>query len=218
MMDMKMEMVASMSRYKNLYDDFRFLALVPAKMITGWGVLITILLLLIVAIDFGQNSYAGWNVLSISWTILLVILGIFDINWLAKIQKYPKYYRQEYEQLGYDFQESKKLTRYLQRLLRSKVDSSSYISSANRQNQIENNLIRLGSFIICFRQSIYIFILRTGGIDGRRDINELNEMAREIANFTNSRNSSFQQFTTEYKPPLMINRRLVNYMVQRLDR
>lgn len=215
---MKQGRIIRMIRYKNLYDHFRFLALVPAKIITGFGILATILLLLIVAIDFGQNSYAGWNVLSISWTILLVILGIFDINWLAKIQKYPKYYRQEYEQLGYDFQESKKLTRYLQRLLRSKVDSSSYISSANRQNQIENNLIRLGSFIICFRQSIYIFILRTGGIDGRRDINELNEMAREIANFTNSRNSSFQQFTTEYKPPLMINRRLVNYMVQRLDR
>lgn len=207
-----------MIRYKNLYDHFRFLALVPAKMITGWGVLITILLLLIVAIDFGQNSYAGWDVLSISWTILLVILGIFDINWLAKIQKYPKYYRREYEQLGYDFQESNKLTRYLQRLLRSKVDSSSYISSANRQNQLENNLIRLGSFVICFRQSIYIFILQTGGIDGRRDINDLNEIARELANFTNSRNSSFEQFTTEYKPPLMINRRLVNYMVQRLDR
>ena len=185
-----------MIRYKNLYDHFRFLALVPAKMITGWGVLITILLLLIVAIDFGQNSYAGWNVLSISWTILLVILGIFDINWLAKIQKYPKYYRREYEQLGYDFQESNKLTRYLQRLLRSKVDSSSYISSANRQNQLENNLIRLGSFVICFRQSIYIFILQTGGIDGRRDINDLNEIARELANFTNSRNSSFEQFTT----------------------
>lgn len=215
---MKQGRIIRMIRYKNLYDHFRFLALVPAKMITGWGVLITILLLLIVAIDFGQNSYAGWDVLSISWTILLVILGIFDINWLAKIQKYPKYYRREYEQLGYDFQESNKLTRYLQRLLRSKVDSSSYISSANRQNQLENNLIRLGSFVICFRQSIYIFILQTGGIDGRRDINDLNEIARELANFTNSRNSSFEQFTTEYKPPLMINRRLVNYMVQRLDR
>lgn len=218
MMDMRPEMVTSMNRYKNLYNDFKFLALVPAKMITGWGVLVTILLLLIAAIDFGQNSYTGWNVWSIGWSILLVILGIIDINLLTNIQKYPKYYRKEYEQLGYDFQESHKLTRYLQRLLRSKVDSSSYISSANRQNQIENNLIRLGSFVICFRQSIYIFILRTGGIDGRRDINNLNEIARELANFTNSRNSSFQQFTTEYKPPLMINRRLVNYMVQRLDR
>lgn len=217
MMDMRPEMVASMNRYKNLYNDFKFLALVPAKMITGWGVLATILLLLIAAIDFGQNSYAGWNVWSIGWSILLVILGIIDINLLTNIQKYPKYYRKEYEQLGYDFQESHKLTRYLQRLLRSKVDSSSYISSANRQNQIENNLIRLGSFVICFRQSIYIFILRTGGIDGRRDINDLNEIARELANFTNSRNSSFQQFTTEYKPPLG-NRRLVNYIVQRLDR
>lgn len=217
MMDMRPEMVASMNRYKNLYNDFKFLALVPAKMITGWGVLATILLLLIAAIDFGQNSYAGWNVWSIGWSILLVILGIIDINLLTNIQKYPKYYRKEYEQLGYDFQESHKLTRYLQRLLRSKVDSSSYISSANRQNQIENNLIRLGSFVICFRQSIYIFILRTGGIDGRRDINDLNEIARELANFTNSRNSSFQQFTTEYKAPLG-NRRLVNYIVQRLDR
>lgn len=218
MMDMRPEMVASMNRYKNLYNDFKFLALVPAKMITGWGVLATILLLLIAAIDFGQNSYTGWNVWSIGWSILLVILGIIDINLLTNIQKYPKYYRKEYEQLGYDFQESHKLTRYLQRLLRSKVDSSSYISSANRQNQIENNLIRLGSFVICFRQSIYIFILRTGGIDGRRDINDLNEIARELANFTNSRNSSFQQFTTEYKPPFMINRRLVNYVVQRLER
>ena len=217
MMDMRPEMVASMNRYKNLYNDFKFLALVPAKMITGWGILVTILLLLIAAIDFGQNSYTGWNVWSIGWSILLVILGIIDINLLTNIQKYPKYYRKEYEQLGYDFQESHKLTRYLQRLLRSKVDSSSYISSANRQNQIENNLIRLGSFVICFRQSIYIFILRTGGIDGRRDINDLNEIARELANFTNSRNSSFQQFTTEYKPPLG-NRRLVNYIVQRLDR
>ena len=217
MMDMRMEMVAPMSRYKNLYDDFRFLALVPAKIITGFGILATILFLLIAAIDFGQNSYTGWNVWSIGWAILLVILGIIDINLLTNIQKYPKYYRKEYEQLGYDFQESHKLTRYLQRLLRSKVDSSSYISSANRQNQIENNLIRLGSFVICFRQSIYIFILRTGGIDGRRDINDLNEIARELANFTNSRNSSFQQFTTEYKPPLG-NRRLVNYIVQRLDR
>lgn len=217
MMDMRPEMVASMNRYKNLYNDFKFLALVPAKMITGWGVLATILLLLIAAIDFGQNSYTGWNVWSIGWSILLVILGIIDINLLTNIQKYPKYYRKGYEQLGYDFQESHKLTRYLQRLLRSKVDSSSYISSANRQNQIENNLIRLGSFVICFRQSIYIFILRTGGIDGRRDINDLNEIARELANFTNSRNSSFQQFTTEYKPPLG-NRRLVNYIVQRLDR
>lgn len=217
MMDMRPEMVTSMNRYKNLYNDFKFLALVPAKMITGWGVLVTILLLLIAAIDFGQNSYTGWNVWSIGWSILLVILGIIDINLLTNIQKYPKYYRKEYEQLGYDFQESHKLTRYLQRLLRSKVDSSSYISSANRQNQIENNLIRLGSFAICFRQSIYIFILRTGGIDGRRDINDLNEIARELANFTNSRNSSFQQFTTEYKPPLG-NRRLVNYIVQRLDR
>lgn len=218
MMDMRPEMVASMNRYKNLYNDFKFLALVPAKMITGWGVLVTILLLLIAAIDFGQNSYTGWNVWSIGWSILLVILGIIDINLLTNIQKYPKYYRREYEQLGYDFQESNKLTRYLQRLLRSKVDSSSYISSANRQNQLENNLIRLGSFVICFRQSIYIFILQTGGIDGRRDINDLNEIARELANFTSARNSSFQQFTTEYKPPLMINRRLVNYVVQRLDR
>lgn len=217
MMDMRPEMVASMNRYKNLYNDFKFLALVPAKMITGWGILVTILLLLIAAIDFGQNSYTGWNVWSIGWSILLVILGIIDINLLTNVQKYPKYYRKGYEQLGYDFQESHKLTRYLQRLLRSKVDSSSYISSANRQNQIENNLIRLGSFVICFRQSIYIFILRTGGIDGRRDINDLNEIARELANFTNSRNSSFQQFTTEYKPPLG-NRRLVNYIVQRLDR
>lgn len=217
MMDMRPEMVASMNRYKNLYNDFKFLALVPAKMITGWGILVTILLLLIAAIDFGQNSYTGWNVWSIGWSILLVILGIIDINLLTNIQKYPKYYRKGYEQLGYDFQESHKLTRYLQRLLRSKVDSSSYISSADRQNQIENNLIRLGSFVICFRQSIYIFILRTGGIDGRRDINDLNEIARELANFTNSRNSSFQQFTTEYKPPLG-NRRLVNYIVQRLDR
>lgn len=218
MMDMRPEMVTSMNRYKNLYNDFKFLALVPAKMITGWGVLVTILLLLIAAIDFGQNSYTGWNVWSIGWSILLVILGIIDINLLTNIQKYPKYYRREYEQLGYDFQESNKLTRYLQRLLRSKVDSSSYISSANRQNQLENNLIRLGSFVICFRQSIYIFILQTGGIDGRRDINDLNEIARELANFTSARNSSFQQFTTEYKPPLMINRRLVNYVVQRLDR
>ena len=218
MMDMRPEMVTSMNRYKNLYNDFKFLALVPAKMITGWGVLVTILLLLIAAIDFGQNSYTGWNVWSIGWSILLVILGIIDINLLTNIQKYPKYYRKEYEQLGYDFQESHKLTRYLQRLLRSKVDSSSYISSANRQNQIENNLIRLGSFAICFRQSIYIFILQTGGIDGRRDINDLNEIARELANFTSARNSSFEQFTTEYKPPLMINRRLVNYVVQRLDR
>ena len=61
MMDMRPEMVASMNRYKNLYNDFKFLALVPAKMITGWGVLATILLLLIAAIDFGQNSYTGWN-------------------------------------------------------------------------------------------------------------------------------------------------------------
>ena len=217
MMDMRMEMVAAMNRYKYLYDDFRFLALVPTKIITGFGILTTIFLLLIVDIDFGQNSYIGWNVWSISWAVVLLILGLVDIKWLAKIQKYPKYYRREYEQLGYDFQESQKLTRYLQRLLRSKVDSSSYISSATRQNQLENNLIRLGSFVICFRQSIYIFILRTSGIDGRRDINDLNEIARELANFTNSRNSSYQQFTTEHKP-LLGNRRLVNYIVQRLDR
>ena len=217
MMDMRMEMVAAMNRYKYLYDDFRFLALVPTKIITGFGILTTIFLLLIVDIDFGQNSYIGWNVWSISWAVVLLILGLVDIKWLAKIQKYPKYYRREYKQLGYDFQESQKLTRYLQRLLRSKVDSSSYISSATRQNQLENNLIRLGSFVICFRQSIYIFILRTSGIDGRRDINDLNEIARELANFTNSRNSSYQQFTTEHKP-LLGNRRLVNYVVQRLDR
>ena len=214
---MRMEMVAAMNRYKYLYDDFRFLALVPTKIITGFGILTTIFLLLIVDIDFGQNSYIGWNVWSMSWAVVLLILGLVDIKWLAKIQKYPKYYRREYEQLGYDFQESQKLTRYLQRLLRSKVDSSSYISSATRQNQLENNLIRLGSFVICFRQWIYIFILRTSGIDGRRDINDLNEIARELANFTNSRNSSYQQFTTEHKP-LLGNRRLVNYVVQRLDR
>lgn len=215
---MKQGRIIRMIRYKNLYDHFRFLALVPAKIITGFGILATILLLLIVDLDFGQNSYGGWNAWSISWAILLIMVGIIDVKCLTKIQKYPKYYRREYEQLGYDFQESNKLTRYLQRLLRSKVDSSSYISSANRQNQLENNLIRLGSFVICFRQSIYIFILQTGGIDGRRDINDLNEIARELANFTSARNSSFEQFTTEYKPPLMINRRLVNYVVQRLDR
>lgn len=206
-----------MHKYEELYQDFKFLALVPAKIATNLGILVAILLLLIADIDFGQNSDAGWNVWDISWAVLLIILGLIVVKWLANIQEYPKYYRQDYEQLGYNFQESKKLTRYLQRLLKSKVDSSKY-SSANRQNQLENNLIRLGSFVICFRQSIYIFILRTGGIDGRRDISELNEIARELANFTDARNSSFQQFTTEYKPPLMINRRLVNYVVQRLDR
>ena len=86
MMDMRMEMVAPMSRYKNLYDDFRFLALVPAKIITGFGILATILFLLIAAIDFGQNSYTGWNVWRIGWSILLVILGIIDINLLTNIQ------------------------------------------------------------------------------------------------------------------------------------
>ena len=40
MMDMRPEMVTSMNRYKNLYNDFKFLALVPAKMImVGLGVL-----------------------------------------------------------------------------------------------------------------------------------------------------------------------------------
>lgn len=207
-----------MNKYKELYHDFRFIALVPAKIATSLGILIAILLLLIMDIDFGQNSDVGWNAWGIVWVVLLIIVGLIDVKYLVNIQKYPRYYRQEYEQLGYSFQESKKLTKYLQRLLRSKVDSSSYISSAQRQNQLENNLIRLGSFVVCFKQSIYIFILRTGGIDGRRDINDLNEIARELANFTDARNSSFQQFTTEYKPPLMINRRLANYVVQRLDR
>lgn len=218
MMATKLERTTMMNKYENLYDDFKFLALVPAKIATSLGIMVAIMLLLIVDIDFGQNSYVGWNIWSISWAVLLVVVGFIDVKYLVDIQEYPKYYRKDYEQLGYDFGESKKLTRYLQRLLKSKVDASNYISSAKRQNQIENNLIRLGSFVICFRRSIYIFILRTGGIDGRRDINELNEIARELANFTNSRNSSFQQFTTEYKPPFMINRRLVNYVVQRLER
>lgn len=219
MMAMTMlERATIMHKYENLYDDFKFLALVPAKVATSLGILASILLLLIADIDFGQNSFVGWNVWSIGWAVLLIVVGVIDVRYLANIQEYPRFYRKDYEEMGYDFGESKKLTRYLQRLLRSKVDASNYISSAKRQNQIENNLIRLGSFVICFRHSIYIFILRTGGIDGRRDINELNEIARELANFTNSRNSSFQQFTTEYKPPFMINRRLVNYVVQRLER
>ena len=74
------------------------------------------------------------------------------------------------------------------------VDSSDYNYSAQSQIQKYNNRLRLLSFVAVFEREAYIFIRLPKNIASRRDIEDLKEIANDIALDLDMRTSSFQPY------------------------
>ena len=96
----------------------------------------------------------------------------------------------------FEYKRSLNSTRVLQKLLIQNVDSSNFVT-AKKQSQINNNIVRYGSFVISFNRYGYIFVRLPQQIDNRRNREVFDNIAEEISLSLNMRRTTFQHLIIE---------------------
>ena len=108
------------------------------------------------------------------------------------MQEVPKSYSNKVSG-DFLYKRSLQLTRFVQKELVSQIDDSRF-STAKTQIQKYNNEIRLLSFVVVFEREAYLFIRLPKNVSARRDLEELQEIADDIALELVLTKSSFQNF------------------------
>ena len=132
---------------------------------------------------------------SVIGIILLILnLGIIvaAIIHIANIQEVPKSYSNKVSG-DFLYKRSLQLTRFVQKELVSQIDDSRF-STAKTQIQKYNNEIRLLSFVVVFEREAYLFIRLPKNVSARRDLEELQEIADDVALELGLTKSSYQDF------------------------
>lgn len=175
---------------RKLYDQFGFLALQPLKINVALFVDLVVIGLSLLELDALENGILkGFFIFCL---ILNVVLIVGSFVFIANLQDKPdSLYDQKFE-----YKRSLNSTRELQKLLIQNVDSSGF-SSARKQSQINNNLVRYGSFVISFYRYGYIFIRLPSKIDSRREKEFFNDVVDEICISLNMRKTAFQSLVIE---------------------
>lgn len=96
----------------------------------------------------------------------------------------------------FEYKRSLNSTRELQKLLIQNVDSSEF-QSARKQSQVNNNLVRYGSFVTSFKRYGYIYIRQTQKVDSRRDREIYDMIAEDISLSLGMRRTTFQHLIIE---------------------
>lgn len=124
------------------------------------------------------------------WLIhLLIVGGLLSNIWL---------HSRKYSSINY--WESLKVSKLLQKMLNLKVDSSTYVVSADRQRSVWQNVMRFACFAIVEKNgSTTIYVSNSLSVDSRRSINYLNDMSVNIAKYLRLNNTTFERMVLGVK-------------------
>lgn len=175
---------------RKIYDQFKFIAIQPLKINIALFIDIVLVFISIFILDCVAN-----DILKGFFTFLLILNAVLIIGsfvFIANLQDKP----QSMYDYKFEYHRSLNSTRELQKILAQNVDSSGF-PSARKQSQINNNLVRYGSFVVSFYRYGYIFIRLPSKIDSRREKEFFNDVAEEICISLNMRRTAFQNLVIE---------------------
>ena len=193
---------------RKLYDQFSFLAREPLKINTALFVDLVLIFLSIIELDARANGiltgFFGFCL------ILNVACVIGSVVYIANLQDKPT----SLYDIKFNYRRSLNSTRELQKLLVQNVDASNF-ATAHKQSQINNNLVRYGSFALSFERYGYIFIRVPQKIHSRRDREVYDMIAEDISISLGMRRGVYQHLIVE-RSFGMGQIKLQHYLVMRM--
>lgn len=193
---------------RKLYDQFDFLALEPLKINVALFVDLVLIVISLIELDAYFNGIlTGFFAVCL---ILNVACVIASVVYIANLQDKPT----SLYDIKFNYRRSLNSTRELQKLLVQNVDVSNF-ATAHKQSQINNNLVRYGSFALSFERYGYIFIRVPQKIDSRRDREVYDMIAEDISISLGMRRGVYQHLIVE-RSFGMGQIKLQHYLVMRM--
>lgn len=176
-------------KIQTIFDNFSFISKQPFEIGVSLSIVGFALLLGFVGFDLWQNSGSVFGIFLLILNLVIVVGAIIHI---ANMQEVPKAYSSKISG-HFLYKRSLQLTRFVQKELVSQIDDSKF-PTARTQIQKYNNSIRLLSFVVVFEREAYLFIRLPKNVSARRDLEELQEIADDLALELGLTKSSFQNF------------------------
>lgn len=177
-------------RAKFIFENYNFLASQPFKISVVLSVIALAIALIFIGIDLIENASQKIGYFLIIISTPLAILSLVYIAYMRENTKHidPHFVKE------FDYHQSLQMTRFVQKELEMPVDESKYNYSAKIKQQKKLNQIRLLSFVVVFQSEAYIFVRLPKNVITRRGMEDLNQIARDIALELDMRSSSFQPY------------------------
>lgn len=172
-----------------IFDNFSFISKQPFEIGVCLGVAGFALLLGFIGFDLWQNSGSAIGITLLVLNLVIIVVSIVHI---ANMQEVPKTYSSKTSG-DFLYRRSLQMTRFIQKELISQIDDSKF-PTARTQIQKYNNSIRLLSFVVVFEREAYLFIRLPKNVSARRNLEELQEIANDLALELGLTKSSFQDF------------------------
>lgn len=176
-------------KIQDIFDNFSFISKQPFEISVSLSIGALALLFSFFGYDLWRNSGSAIGITLLVLNLVIIVVSIVHI---ANMQEVPKNYGSKTSG-DFLYKRSLQLTRFIQRELISQIDDSKF-STAKTQIQKYNNYIRFLSFVVVFENESYLFIRLPKNVSARRDIEELQEIADDLALELNLTKSSFQDF------------------------
>lgn len=176
-------------KIKFIFENYNFLAHEPFKISVSLAVIAFAFVLMLFGLDIYKHVSTSLGGFLIAINLVIAVVMVVYIAYMQDAAK-----KQNLKLVkGFNYRLSLQMSRFLQKELISPVDSSDYNYSAQSQIQKYNNRLRLLSFVAVFEREAY-FIRLPKNIASRRDIEDLKEIANDIALDLDMRTSSFQPY------------------------
>lgn len=176
-------------KIQDIFDNFNFLGKQPFEISVCLGIGALALLFGFIGYDLWRNSGSVIGIILLILNLGIIVAAIIHI---ANMQEVPKSYSNKISR-DFLYKRSLQLTRFVQKELVSQIDDSRF-STAKTQIQKYNNEIRLLSFVVVFEREAYLFIRLPKNVSARRDLEELQEIADDVALELGLTKSSYQDF------------------------
>ena len=163
-------------KIQDIFDNFNFLGKQPFEISVSLGIVALALLFGFIGYDLWRNSGSVIGIILLILNLGIIVAAIIHI---ANMQEVPKSYSNKVSG-DFLYKRSLQLTRFVQKELVSQIDDSRF-STAKTQIQKYNNEIRLLSFVVVFEREAYLFIRLPKNVSARRDLEELQEIANDLA-------------------------------------
>ena len=172
-----------------IFDSFNFIAKQPFEIGVSLGICGFALIFGLIGLDIWNNTGSGFGIFLLILNLVIIVILIVRIaNMKETVDIYNNGTSGQYL-----YKKSLQLTRFIQRELVFQIDDSKF-PTAKTQIQKYNNKIRLLSFVVVFENEAYLFIRLPKNVNARRDLEELDEIADDIALELGLTKSSFQNF------------------------
>ena len=176
-------------KLQTIFDNFNFLAKQPFEIGVSLGIFIFALMLGLIGLDIWNNTGSRFGIFLLILNLVIIVIVIVHI---ANMKETVNIYNNGTSG-QFLYKKSLQLTRFIQRELVFQIGDSKF-PTAKTQIQKYNNKIRLLSFVVVFESEAYLFIRLPKNVNARRDLEELDEIADDIALELGLTKSSFQNF------------------------